>query len=443
MNTLPLTTRSLDELVMLHRREPVSVGGFLADASALARELPDGVPVINLCQDRRAFSTTFAAAIMAGGCNLLPANRLKATIDDLFDAFDGAVVVADRELEGFDGPLIDPTGHIATGETADAIPRIRADQLGAVVFTSGSTGRASRIEKPWRTLHDSSLVNLAQLDPPAGSRVLATVPPQHMWGLETSVLMPWFGTVTVTSAHPFFVADICRELEAIEQPRVLVSTPVHLRALVESGIDLPDIERVYSATAPLSRSLARRIERASGAQVTEIYGCSETGCLARRQTARVKDWQLFDAFELTPDADGTVANAAHLPGPVRLMDHLEFRSRDSFRLLGRQSDLVNIAGKRASLGELTATLLDIPGVLDGVIFQPPETDEGPATRLAALVVAPNLDPADIRHALVRRIDPAFMPRPLRLVERLPRAETGKLPRQSLLQFFAQTCRQAG
>jgi acyl-coenzyme A synthetase/AMP-(fatty) acid ligase len=36
-----------------------------------------------------------------------------------------------------------------------------------------------------------------------------------------------------------------------------------------------------------------------------------------------------------------------------------------------------------------------------------------------------------------------MPRPLRLVERLPRAETGKLPRQSLLQFFAQTCRQAG
>lgn len=443
MNMLPLTTRSLDEIVMLHGDEPVSVGRFIARAEALARQLPPHAPVVNLCQDRHAFSVTFAAAIMAGGCNLLPANRLKATVDDLVDAFDGAVIVADWPLDGFKGTLIDPAAALAGMEFAGGVPRIPADQLAAVVFTSGSTGRSSRIEKPWRTLHDSSLINLAQLDPPAGCRVLATVPPQHMWGLETSVLMPWFGPVTVASAHPFFVADICRELERLEQPRVLVSTPVHLRALMESGVELPDIERVYSATAPLSRSLARRIERATGARLIEIYGCSEAGCLARRQTARVADWQLFEAFELTPDGDGTIATAAHLPGPFRLMDHLEFRSRDSFRLLGRQSDLVNIAGKRASLAELTTILLDIPGVLDGVIFQPPELDKGPATRLAALVVAPNLTPADIRRSLSRRIDPAFMPRPLRLVERLPRAETGKLPRQSLLQFFARTCRQPG
>ncbi|RFF30016.1 AMP-binding protein [Wenzhouxiangella sediminis] len=443
MTTLPLTTRSLDELVMLHRGEPVSVGRFIARAEALAGRLPPGAPVINLCQDRHAFSVTFAAAVVAGGSNLLPANRLKATVDELVDSFAGAVVVADRPLEGFTGTVIDPSEALESLEQAQRIPRVSADQRAAVVFTSGSTGRSSRIEKPWRTLHDSSLLNLAQLDPPPGARVLATVPPQHMWGLETSVLMPWFGAVTVSSAHPFFVADICRQLEALEQPRVLVSTPVHLRALVESGIKLPDVERIYSATAPLSRSLARRLERLSGAKVTEIYGCSETGCLARRQTARVADWQLFDAFELTNEGDGTVARAAHLPGPVRLMDHLEFRTRDSFRLLGRQSDLVNIAGKRASLAELTGVLLDIPGVLDGVIFQPPEDEDGPARRLAALVVAPNLEPADIRRALGRRIDAAFMPRPLRLVEKLPRAETGKLPRRSLLQFFARTCRQAG
>ncbi|MDZ7789075.1 MAG: AMP-binding protein [Xanthomonadales bacterium] len=443
MNKLPLTTRALDELVMLHAGEPISVGRFIAQADALSRRLPAGVPVINLCQDRHAFSVAFAASVMAGGCNLLPANRLEATVDDLLDAFEGAVIVAECALEGFKGTIIDPAEALSTTGRAAATPHIRADQLAAVVFTSGSTGGGSRIDKTWRTLHDSSLLNLAQLDPPRGARALATVPPQHMWGLETSVLMPLFGPLTVNSAHPFFVADICRELERIEPPRVLVSTPVHLRALVESGVELPDIETVYSATAPLSRSLARRIEKSTGAKVVEIYGCSETGCLARRQTARVQDWQLFDAFELTPDGDATIASAPHLPGPVRLMDHLAFRSRDSFRLLGRHSDLVNIAGKRASLAELTGVLLDVPGVLDGVIFQPSEHEDGPAARLAALVVAPNLEAADIRRALGRRIDPAFMPRPLRLVERLPRAETGKLPRQSLLQLFAQSCRQAG
>jgi len=443
MNTLPLTTRSLDEPVMLHDGETVSVGRFIAQADALARQLPQRAPVVNLCQDRHAFSVTFAAAMMAGGGNLLPANRLKATVDDLLDAFDGAVIVSDRPLERCRDRPIDPNEALTVRDLADTIPGIPAGQLAAVVFTSGSTGRCSRIDKPWRTLHDSSRVNLAQLDPPAGAQMLATVPPQHMWGLETSVLIPWFGPVTVSSTHPFFVADICRELECLDHPRILVSTPVHLRALIESGIDLPKVDRIYSATAPLSRSLARRIERATGARLVEIYGCSEAGSLARRRSAWATDWQLFEAFELTRDDDGIIARAAHLPEPARLMDHLEFRGRDSFRLLGRQSDLVNIAGKRASMAELTGILLDIPGVIDGVIFQPPELDEGPAGRLAALVVAPNLSPADIRHALGRRIDPAFMPRPLRLVERLPRAETGKLPRQSLLQFFASVCRQPG
>jgi acyl-coenzyme A synthetase/AMP-(fatty) acid ligase len=316
------------------------------------------------------------------------------------------------------------------------------DQLAAVVFTSGSTGSASRIEKTWRTLHDSTRVNLAELAPPAGATVIATVPAQHMWGLETSVLAPWFGDLTVASSHPFFVDDIRRELEAIPAPRALVSTPVHLRALIESGIELPRVDRVYSATAPLSRALARRVESAAGCDLLEIYGCSETGCLARRRTATEADWTRFEAFSFASEGRGTIASADHLPGPVRLMDHLAPTGPGRFRLVGRESDLVNIAGKRASLTELTTTLLDIPGVLDGVIFQPPETDEGPARRLAALVVAPNLTPADIRRAFGRRVDPAFMPRPLRLVEQLPRAETGKLPRQSLLRFFARTCRQA-
>lgn len=443
MNTLPLTTRALDETVTLHDGEPVSAGCFIARARALAARLPAGAPVVNLCHDRHAFSVTFAAAILAGGHNLLPANRLKATIDELVDRFTTAVVVTDREMNRFRGTLIDPAKALSVTQPVDAVPAIPADQPAALVFTSGSTGPASRIEKTWRTLHDSSLINLSELDPPAGAGVVATVPPQHMWGLETSVLMPWFGPVAVNSAHPFFVADICRELERMDHPRALVSTPVHLRALLESGVDLPAIDRVYSATAPLSRAMAHRIERASGARVTEIFGCSETGCLARRRTARVDDWRLFEGFELEHDGDCPVVRAAHLPAPVQLMDRVEPRPGNRFRLLGRRGDLVNIAGKRASLSELTGILLDIPGVLDGVIFQPPDSDEGPAGRLAALVVAPNLTPADIRRALGRRIDPAFMPRPLRRVESLPRAKTGKLPRRSLLQLFAQTCRQPG
>jgi acyl-coenzyme A synthetase/AMP-(fatty) acid ligase len=94
---------------------------------------------------------------------------------------------------------------------------------------------------------------------------------------------------------------------------------------------------------------------------------------------------------------------------------------------------VNIAGHRASIGDLNRTLLELEGVRDGVFFLP-DADEGSVTRLIAFVVAPGKTEDDIQQALRTRIDPVFLPRPLLLVPRLPRNETGKLPREALLKL---------
>ncbi|MEJ2060388.1 MAG: hypothetical protein P8Y64_07870, partial [Gammaproteobacteria bacterium] len=104
-----------------------------------------------------------------------------------------------------------------------------------------------------------------------------------------------------------------------------------------------------------------------------------------------------------------------------------------FEWLGRKADLVNIAGKRAALGDLNHRLLAIDGVEDGVFLVP---DEGVRERLAALVVAPGLSEADILKALGRSLDPVFLPRPLVKVDSLPRNATGKLPRQAILDLLA-------
>jgi acyl-coenzyme A synthetase/AMP-(fatty) acid ligase len=116
-----------------------------------------------------------------------------------------------------------------------------------------------------------------------------------------------------------------------------------------------------------------------------------------------------------------------------LCDVLEPDGDTRFVLHGRTADLVNIAGKRSSFGYLNAQLNAIPGVQDGVFFLR-ESDHGGITgipRLAAAVVAPTLSAAALMRQLRRRIDPVFLPRPLVLVERLPRNATGKLPQQSL------------
>ena len=71
-------------------------------------------------------------------------------------------------------------------------------------------------------------------------------------------------------------------------------------------------------------------------------------------------------------------------------------------------------------------------MLDAVVFQPAEDSVATIRRVAALVVAPGLTAAQIHERLAASIDPAFMPRPLVLVDALPRNELGKLPREELL-----------
>jgi acyl-coenzyme A synthetase/AMP-(fatty) acid ligase len=77
-------------------------------------------------------------------------------------------------------------------------------------------------------------------------------------------------------------------------------------------------------------------------------------------------------------------------------------------------------------------VLAVPGVHDAVVFQPEAPAGAAVHRVAALVVAPGLKESDVLAGLAGTMDPVFLPRPLRLVEQLPRNEVGKLPREQLL-----------
>lgn len=442
MNHLPLSTRRPDEPVAWHQGQMIALSLLLGRAEHLAERLPAFTYAINLCRDRHVFSIAFAATIIAGGTNLLPANRLPHTLAELIRDHPGTIVISDEAIEPADCPVIDAAPVLASTRESSHIPQVPTDHLAAIVFTSGSTGPSSRIHKPWRTLFESSRINADGYALARPYFALATVPPQHMWGLETSVLMSWFAPQITSSSQPFFSADLISELGALPESRALISTPVHLRALAESGLELPETALILSSTAPLSADLAARLEAASGANVVEIYGCSETGCLAKRRTSEERRWRFLHDFDIRCEGDNTwVCAAKHLPEPVRLMDQLQIDSDGRFRLIGRKSDLVNIAGKRASLSELTQALVQIPGVVDGVIFQPPETGNNPVRRLAALVVAPNQTSADVRRHLATRVDAAFIPRPLRLVDALPREESGKLPLTSVFEMYRRGCKE--
>lgn len=433
----PLAVGKLERNLILDEDGPVALDTFLSQVRAVAATLPAGRHAVNLCEDRYRFLVAFCAVALRGQTTLLPPSRAPVVVADVLAHYEDSYCLGDVPLPA------EPPRYwqlpATLPEQGGDMPRIVDEAIVAIGFTSGSTGTPKPNPKTWAGFRTSTQQNLAALqdlwradDQP---NVVATVPPQHMYGMELSVLLPLLGPACVHTARPFFPGDIARVLAATPAPRLLATTPVHLRALVESGVPLPALCGIVSATAPLSQELAAAAEARFGCEVRELFGSTETCVIARRRTALETAWTLLPGVTVQPRPDGALVQAAHLPQGVMLADLVELEDEDRFHLRGRQADVLELAGKRASLGDLTRRLLAIPGVVDGVMLQLDASEVNGVARVAALVVAPGLDEAQIMAALRASIDPVFLPRPLKRVQALPRSDTGKLPRAELLKLF--------
>ena len=441
----PVSPRNSDTPLIRRRDGTVlSLANLLATANELASRLPDRHYLVNISTTRQGFLTGLIAGWQRGQVTLMPPNRQPATLANLQESTGKFTLLLDSGQKQPDEHFISleiPACGNRNQDSGAAVPELSADQLCIIAYTSGSTGESTPNLKPWHTLREGARINCTELldgmnmsdQPGEALELLATVPSQHMYGFETAVMLPLFANIVLHDRQPFYPQDIADALIQMQGPRVLVSTPVHLRALLKSGIDLPPIARIISATAPMDLTLARTCEDTWNTELVDTYGCSEAGCIARRRQTRGDNWQLFDAFKLESNGDALLATADHLPEPVALPDQIEILDRSQFKLLGRNCDLVNIAGKRASLPAINRALMSVPGVEDGVVF----LADPKADRLSALVVAHDLDEADLKRQLRQSIDPVMLPRPIVFIDRLPRNETGKLPRQALLDAWQQ------
>ena len=435
-------------MVAYRAGKPVSARHFVADVARVAASLPAGGHVLNVCGDRYRFTVGFAASLVARKVSLLPSTHTPEVIRQLKVFASDTFCLTDDPGCDIDLPrtLYPDTAALAPPVEFD-IPDIDAAQLAAYVFTSGSTGTPLPYKKTWgrllRCVRDGAL-RLGLLDGRTHT-IVGTVPPQHMYGFESSVLLGLQSGSAICAERPFYPADICSILAQAPRPRVLISTPVHLRALLAAEIDLPPADLVVSATAPLSADLAREVEEKFASQLLEIYGSTETGQIATRRTAHTLEWQLWPGVTLKLEDDGQAwAQGGHVEQPTPMCDVLELTEGDRFLLHGRMADLVNIAGKRSSLAYLNHQLNSIQGVSDGTFFLLDDSHASSTgvTRVAAFVVAPGLDAVSLTEELRRRIDPVFLPRPLMFVERLPRNGTGKLPQEALRALAAQHMRPA-
>ncbi|SVC78236.1 uncharacterized protein METZ01_LOCUS331090, partial [marine metagenome] len=239
----------------------IQVGEFLQQVVALANSLPDRSYAINLCTNRYQFLVSFCAVIVRGQCNLLPSSKNISTQSNLANQYDSIYIIHDG-LELASGLLAVDCSQVGEeGKIFENSPDIPLNQLCAITFTSGSTGQSKPNLKTWDTLREGMEIGARYYlnNEHRHHSLLATVPPQHMWGLETSIMLPLITNVCISDSQPLFPADICSSLTRMKPPRILVTSPLQILALDNSAIDFPKIDLILCATAPLDSSLAERV----------------------------------------------------------------------------------------------------------------------------------------------------------------------------------------
>jgi acyl-CoA synthetase (AMP-forming)/AMP-acid ligase II len=436
---------SLDAPAVLGREHGWTWRQVHLAALALADALGDASTVCNLCDSRIGFLIAWIAALRRG---------CRVTLPPSSGVFDVARVLADgdRVAVTCDAPArLDPgwLGAARCLEVRTAAPPQASDASLAwgtdgsdreiQLFTSGSTGAPQAQLRTLGQLIAGARVLAArlheELDGGLGSvrRIVCSVPPQHMFGLELSVMLPSVHGIAVVDRRPLLPADVVHACAGGEAT-LWVATPLHLRALARQADPLPSCAAVVASTMPLAAAVAARTEALVAAPVLEIYGSTETGALALRRTAREDDWRALDTVELTATAEGTRACGRHFPSPRLLGDHIEMRPTGRFVLAGREADMVKIGGRRASLAGLNLLLHDVPGIDDGCFYLPPEVSAQP--RLCLIYAGAEMSLAELRRRLHGHLDDAFLPRQRVKVERLPRTASGKLMKTDLDRLYA-------
>jgi len=418
-------------------KKPISIERFLTDVNHLSQNLLQKSWMLNICSNRYHFLVGFAAALIRGQTNILPPNKTLKGLQSIISQFPDIYCFKDH----WDGgdlriPCMEFSSQSESLSETPPIENIPGSHTAVIAFTSGSTGFPQPHLKSWESMVAIARNTGHRLIPEKDEQfsIVATVPPQHMYGLETSIMLPLQHNGIMHEACPFFPEDILDALESVPARRILVTTPLHLKACVESSVQFPEISLIISATAPLSRELTLKAEKAFNTQIFEIYGCTEAGSLATRQTSSSETWQLLDGIDLKGNHDQCNVDASYLPEPVLLPDIIKNLGNNRFELTGRTEDLINIGGKRISLSELNYRLNEIKGVVEASYFVPPQ-NESRHNKLVAFVVTKSLQEKDILQALRQTLDPVFLPRPLYFVKRLPRTSSGKITQKDLLDIF--------
>jgi long-chain acyl-CoA synthetase len=284
------------------------------------------------------------------------------------------------------------------------------------------------------------------------------IPISHSYGFS-NLLTPLLARGVPTTLSPDRLPRAVLDDLARTKATVFPGMPVFYQAFCEMDRppELPNLRLCISAGAPLAATIAKKFRQKFKQPIHSFYGSSECGgiCYDRDGTDFEdgfvgKPMQDVDLEIVEPGADSSqvrVRSVAvgdsyfpdpdkeRLEGGVFVPDDLLARHGSGFKIVGRISDLINVAGKKVNPAEVEAELLQLNGVRQAVVFGRKSALRN--EEVAACVVAnSNVRESELLRFCRMRLSGWQVPKRIFMVDKIPVNERGKISRRELALYFA-------
>lgn len=419
-------------------------------AAEVSYFLGDAEPVVFACDPARRQSLDSAARGASVGTVLTLAAEGTGTLRDAVDAAT---------------PLAEPVAR-------------EADDLAAILYTSGTTGRSKGAMMTHRNLGSNAAVLTDYWGFTSEDVLIHALPIFHTHGLfvATNVMLMAGGSMLF---HAAFDAEAI--LRDMTRATALMGVPTfYVRLLDQLGLtpEATATMRLFiSGSAPLLAETHARWREQTGHEILERYGMTETGmitsnpCVGERRAGTV-GFPLSDVDVIvTNPADGTrlpagETGAIEVRGPNVFRGYWrmpektaeEIRTNGFFvtgdlgfldergylTLVGRSKDLIISGGYNVYPKEIESRIDEIEGVVESAVIGLPHKDFGEGVA-AVIVRQPGSTLAEDAVVQALGLDLARYKQPRRIwfVEELPRNTMGKVQKNLLREAYKDAFVEAG
>jgi len=246
-----------------------------------------------------------------------------------------------------------------------------------IYFTSGSTGEATAALKTEQNIISEIKVLSALFEKYNIKKVIVTVPFIHIYGSLTGLFYPYFNNIDIVLKEHFLPNDL---LEICDDNSLIVTTPLYIKALNKLSLE-KDLSKCLflSSTAPLEASIAKKFNEKFFCNIMQLFGSTETGGIAYKfndedlwtplqsvqiQTNEQNELKVISPFVSKELFENKFKNTNAV---IQTFDYIQ-KYDNKFKLIGRSSKILKIAGKRYSTIQIENILEEQEDIKKALVF---------------------------------------------------------------------------